>query len=288
MSAVSRDKPDDMSRAAADAAARWDAAATAAALANAALPPFRAAVSASSAGTNANPSKVHFYTHREPAAIVSTFAFQSATVGERLASEIVYGKEPWGPLRHTVESALDALETAVYATLDCGGTVGTSRYGRYRLAFTPSGKRPSIVFPHNTASQYGSLSIDGAFEAMASDVSAWENRGDLAAAHLADAITVDTSIWAGLLAAERPSKRSASDSPEGDFDLIEIVCRDGDIPIDQVSEIRIEREYTEDMERRLAALLRDVSETVHTDADEEILLYSKLSSAELSSKLIVI
>lgn len=271
-------RSDPLSSAATTAIPTWDAAARTTTVSNPALQEFRDEMAQSLAGTNAGPSKLHYYVSRELPAIVSTFEVRASDYGTARARRDVYEEQPWGPWRHQVEVALDGLETVVYATLDWGRTTGTKRYGAYRLTFQPVGGRLALIFPHNTALRYGCMDPTDARRAMLEEVAAWSSRGDVAACQLSAYVTADKSTWPALLVNEREYDGHPTHHSLGKVDLLEVVCRDGEIPLTNVVEARIDEEYGRDAEEAIARMLTEVDVNGPFEIDEELLLYLQLSS----------
>lgn len=135
--------------------------------------------------------------------------------------------------------------------------------------------RPAIVLPHNSAAAYapaGTLDESG----LCQDAACWTDRAALATAiRGSDSAAVPDTRWAELLAREDPASTVPSD-------LIEVVLRDGQVPIANVHAVRVSES---DFDAITDAYLRSLLKTGATVLSVDQVLLVQIAEADQNGAL---
>ncbi len=219
---------------------------------------FRKAIESSRIGTDVVAAKLgYFLTTRH---IDSTHAFKAAATSDAEAFQATYVSGEWGPRRLAVEDGIGAVKTAVYGTLDLPKALGDATYGPYRIVRSPSNSgRPPIVLPHNSAAAYA---LSGTLDEtrLCGDSSRWDELAALATcARGEDVAGVADAAWPELIARENPTGEFAGD-------LVEVVLRDGRVPMTEVELVRVSQS---DFDAVTDAYLRHLTGTTVALTDVE-------------------
>ncbi len=221
-------------------AASWRQRGDAAVAADPELAEFRESCRTPRVGSDVSDDKLLRFLELDPPRLVSTYRYYCEIDGAEVAAANVYGDARWGARRAAVEDGVADRGGVVYGTLDLPGCCGDEDdYGPYRLVFDPaaepegSGRRPALVIPHNSAKWYGGPDGELDEALLCGEVARWDERGEVAAERLGPRL-------GGSARESWPAIVSRSD---GDRDLVEVLVRDGERPLDQIDAIRVDAAY---------------------------------------------